>query len=96
MADDPITYDTVVRLIEEQFAFLSAKGFHLVPARSSDQSVLVLVMIAAKRVGLLFSYDRRDGAIDVEVESMADTHLQPRSWNLDTYLRAFCGYRGGY
>ncbi len=96
MADDPITYDTVVRLIEEQFAFLLARGFHLLPARSSDQPVLVVVMIAAKRVGLLFSYDRRDGVIDVEVESMADARVPPCSWNLDTYLRTFCGYRGGY
>lgn len=96
MADDPMTYDAVVRLIEEQFAFLFARGFQLVPERSSDQPVLVLVMIAAERVGLLFSYDRRDGSIDVEVENMAHAQVQPRSWNLDAYLRTFCGYRGGY
>jgi hypothetical protein len=96
MEDGPVTYDTILRLAEEHFAFLLSRGFRIVPEGSSDRPVLMIVMIAARKVGILLTYDRRDRVIDLDVASIADNPAQPHCWNLDAYLRTFCGYRGGY
>lgn len=91
-----MTYDMLRRLAEEHFAFLLSRGFRFLPEGSSDQPVLMVVMIAARNVGILFIYDRRDRRIGLEVAKMGGDPAAPQSWDLDTYLRTFCGYRGGY
>lgn len=96
MEDEPITYDTVLRLAEEHFAFLLSRGFRFLPEGSSDQPVLKVVMIAAKNVGILIIFDVRDRTIDLEVARVTGHLANVQTWDLDTYLRTFCGYRGGY
>ena len=69
--------------------------FRFVEEAASDSPTLAEIVLAAKNVALLFSYDRRDRMCDLRVAKMEGDPANLFGWDLATYLRDFCGYRGG-
>jgi hypothetical protein len=96
MRSDSINQEVLRQMAEEHFGSLLARGFRFIEGGASDGPTLAIVLLAGTKVALRLSYDRRDRACDLRVAKMEDDPADLSGMDLGTYLRVYCGYRGGY